>query len=68
MREKVGRECPIATWLKREFANEIEAVRNARGLGPSAALCWHVCPGVLGRREDTPDGRCGIRIRLLREA
>lgn len=66
MQKDTGRHCPIGEFLLKEHAGEIESAGKKHGVGWSIALCAYVCPAVLGVSENAPDGRCAIRLRLLK--
>lgn len=67
LREKDnGKPCPVGEFLKKEHTEEIKVACEKHGVGWSIALCAYVCPAVLGVAETAPDGRCAIRLRLLK--
>ncbi|ABZ83160.1 hypothetical protein HM1_0546 [Heliomicrobium modesticaldum Ice1] len=59
-------KCPIYAHLESRYAPDIDFIMNRYGVPDWQAICNEVCPNVLGYYEGTADGRCAIRLRMLR--
>ncbi|TCP62659.1 hypothetical protein EDD73_1196 [Heliophilum fasciatum] len=59
--------CPIAAYLWENFQVEIKNIKNEYGCDDGQAVCSFLCPEVLQTYEGTTDGRCAIRVRLLKD-
>lgn len=59
--EEVEPECPVAAVLREVYKEEIRYYES----GSPGAVCRVICARVLGTRQETKEGRCRIRLRLL---
>jgi len=59
--EEAEPECPLASILQEVYKEELRYYES----GGSSAVCKVICARVLGTRQETKEGRCRIRLRLL---
>ncbi|MEW5899054.1 MAG: hypothetical protein AB1652_07780 [Bacillota bacterium] len=60
-----GSRCPLGIWLEKALTEQVARIENEYCIAPSIAVCDYICPIVIGRREQLPDGRCAVHARLI---